>query len=200
MGLAAIARAGGINQDPNNPAAKQAGVAQVRAYFAEATGSAAKFLARPDGPRVGALAFDGWDTHANEGASDGRLAQLLGALDGAIAAVETEMGPAWRETVVAVVTEFGRTARINGTEGTDHGTATVALLAGGALKGGRVIADWPGLKQGDLQDGRDLKPTTDLRAVLKGVLKDHLRVADEALANKVFPGSGAVRAATGLVG
>ena len=200
MGLAAIARAGGINQDPNNPAAKQAGVAQVRAYFAEAAGSAAKFLARPEGPRVGALAFDGWDTHANEGASDGRLAQLLGALDGAIAAVETEMGPAWRETVVAVVTEFGRTARINGTEGTDHGTATVALLAGGALKGGRVIADWPGLKQGDLQDGRDLKPTTDLRAVLKGVLKDHLRVADEALANKVFPGSGAVRAATGLVG
>jgi uncharacterized protein (DUF1501 family) len=200
MGLAAIARAGGIKQDPNNPAAKQAGVAQVRAYFAEAAGSAAKFLARPDGPRVGALAFDGWDTHANEGASDGRLAQLLGALDGAIAAIETEMGPAWRETVVAVVTEFGRTAHINGTEGTDHGTATVALLAGGALKGGRVIADWPGLKPSDLQDGRDLKPTTDLRAVLKGLLKDHLRVADDALANKVFPGSGAVRAAIGLVG
>ncbi len=200
VGLAAIARAGGINQDPNNPAAKQAGVAQVRAYFAEATGSAAKFLACPDGPRVGALAFDGWDTHANEGASDGRLARLLGALDGAIAAIETEMGPAWRETVVAVVTEFGRTAHINGTEGTDHGTATVALLAGGALKGGRVIADWPGLKPSDLQDGRDLKPTTDLRAVLKGLLKDHLRVADDALANKVFPGSVAVRAAIGLVG
>ena len=200
MGLAAIARAGGIDQDPNNPAAKQVGVAQVRAYFAEAAGSAAKFLARPDGPRVGALAFDGWDTHANEGASDGRLAQLLGALDGAIAAIETGMGSAWRETAVAVVTEFGRTARINGTEGTDHGTATVALLAGGALKGGRVIADWPGLKQSDLQDGRDLRPTTDLRAVLKGVLKDHLRVADEALANRVFPGSGAVQAATGLVG
>jgi uncharacterized protein (DUF1501 family) len=200
MGLAAIARAGGINENPNNPAAKQAGVAQVRAYFAEAAGSAAKFLARPEGPRVGALAFDGWDTHANEGASDGRLAQLLGALDGALAAVETEMGSAWRETVVAVVTEFGRTARINGTEGTDHGTATVALLAGGALKGGRVIADWPGLKQSDLQDARDLKPTTDLRAVLKGVLKDHLRVADEALANKVFPGSGAVQAIDGLVG
>jgi len=200
MGLAAIARAGGIDQDPNNPAAKQVGVAQVRAYFAEAAGSAAKFLARPDGPRVGALAFDGWDTHANEGASDGRLAQLLGALDGAIAAIETGMGSAWRETAVAVVTEFGRTARINGTEGTDHGTATVALLAGGALKGGRVIADWPGLKQSDLQDGRDLRPTTDLRAVLKGVLKDHLRVADETLANRVFPGSGAVQAATGLIG
>jgi uncharacterized protein (DUF1501 family) len=199
MGLAAIARAGGISQDPNNPAAKQAGVAQVRAYFAEAAGSAAKFLARPEGPRVGALAFDGWDTHANEGAAEGRLAQLLGALDGAIAAIESGMGAAWRETVVAVVTEFGRTARINGTEGTDHGTATVALLAGGALKGGRVIADWPGLRQADLQDGRDLRPTTDLRAVLKGVLRDHLRVADDALASKVFPGSGAVRPAAGLV-
>ena len=90
--------------------------------------------------------------------------------------------------MVAVITEFGRTARINGTDGTDHGTATVALLAGGALKGGRVIADWPGLKPTDLHEGRDLKPTTDLRAVLKGLLKDHLRVDDAALAGKVFPG------------
>ena len=113
--------------------------------------------------------------------------RLLGALDGAFAAVETAMGEAWRETVVAVVTEFGRTARINGTNGTDHGTATVALLAGGALKGGRVIADWPGLKLADLHEGRDLKATTDLRAVLKGVLKDHLRAGERALATAVFP-------------
>ena len=125
----------------------------MRAYFAESAGTAAKFLARPNGPRIGALAFDGWDTHANEGAQGGRLATLLGALDGAIAAIETEMKEAWRETVVAVITEFGRTARINGTEGTDHGTATVALLAGGALKGGRVIADWPGLKPANLHEG-----------------------------------------------
>ena len=81
------------------------------------------------------------------------------------------MGEAWRETVVAVVTEFGRTARINGTEGTDHGTGTVAFLIGGALKGGRVIADWPGLKPAQLYEDRDLKPTTDLRAVLKGLLE-----------------------------
>jgi uncharacterized protein (DUF1501 family) len=98
-----------------------------------------------------------------------------------------------------VVTEFGRTARINGTEGTDHGTATVALLAGGALKGGRVVADWPGLKVANLQDGRDLKPTTDLRAVLKGLLKDHLRVDDAALASKVFPDSAAVKPTLGLL-
>ena len=109
------------------------------------------------------------------------------------------MGEAWRETVVTVITEFGRTARINGTNGTDHGTGTVALLAGGALKGGRVIADWPGLKNANLYEGRDLAATTDLRAVLKGLLKDHLRVTDQALAGNVFPGSGDVKAMAGLV-
>jgi uncharacterized protein (DUF1501 family) len=199
MGLAAIARAGGMEKPEQQRAAPAAGANQVRAFFAESAGAAAKFLARPDGPRIGALAFDGWDTHANEGALDGRLAALLGGLDGAIAAIETNMGAAWRETVVAIVTEFGRTARINGTEGTDHGTATVAFLAGGALKGGRVIADWPGLKDANLQDGRDLKPTTDLRAVLKGLLKDHLRVNERALAANVFPDSGAVKPMAGLV-
>jgi uncharacterized protein (DUF1501 family) len=200
MGLAAIAKAGGVAMAPEKgkPPAQGPG-AQVRAYFAEAAGAAAKFMARPDGPRVGALAFDGWDTHQDEGAVIGRLALLLGALDGAVAAIEKEMGPAWRETVVAIVTEFGRTARINGTEGTDHGTATVALLAGGALKGGLVIADWPGVKDASLYEGRDLKPTTDLRAVLKGVLKEHLRVPDAALATKVFPDSMAARPMTGLV-
>jgi uncharacterized protein (DUF1501 family) len=174
--------------------------AQVRAFFADAAGTAAKFLAREDGPRIGALAFNGWDTHVDEGADSGRLATLLGALDGALAAAEKNMGEAWRETVVAVVTEFGRTARINGTNGTDHGTGTIALLAGGALKGGRVIADWPGLKNANLYEGRDLAATTDLRAVLKGLLKDHLRVTDQALADNVFPGSGDVRAMEGLVG
>jgi uncharacterized protein (DUF1501 family) len=109
------------------------------------------------------------------------------------------MGPAWRDTVVALVTEFGRTARINGTEGTDHGTATVALLVGGALKGGRVIADWPGLKSADLYENRDLRPTTDLRAVLKGVLKDHLRAGDRVLAENVFPDSATIKPMAGLV-
>ncbi len=196
VGLAAIAR-GSADAKPARP---QPGPgAQVRAYFAESAGAAAKFLSRPDGPRIGALAYDGWDTHANEGAVNGRLAALLGALDGALAAVETGMGPAWRETVVAVMTEFGRTARINGTEGTDHGTATVALLAGGALKGGRVLADWPGLKEASLYEGRDLKPTTDLRAVLKGVLRDHVRVPERALDTAVFPDSVASKPMAGLL-
>jgi len=173
--------------------------ARIRTYFAETAGAAARFLAKPDGPRVGALGYVGWDTHMNEGAAVGQLANLLGALDGAIAAVESGMGEAWRETAVAVVTEFGRTARINGTDGTDHGTATVAFLAGGALAGGRVIADWPGLKAAQLFEARDLKPTTDLRAVLKGLLRDHLRVEERALAESVFPGSADVQPISGLV-
>jgi uncharacterized protein (DUF1501 family) len=201
VGLAAIAKAGGMNSDPGEerPVIQGGGIAQVRAYFADAAGAAAKFLAEPEGPRVGALAFDGWDTHVNEGAVQGRLANLLGALDGAIAAVETNMGEAWRQTVVVLVTEFGRTARLNGNDGTDHGTATVALLAGGALKGGRVIADWPGLKEADLYEKRDLKPTADLRAVLKGVLQDHLRADARALDATVFPDSAAAKPLQGLV-
>ena len=195
LGLATIARAGGM--DGQQPRA--AGAGQVRAYFAESAGMAAKFLARPDGPRIGALAFDGWDTHADEGVMSGRLANLLAALDGAIAAIESEMKETWRDTVVAVITEFGRTAHINGTDGTDHGTATVALLAGGALKGGRVVADWPGLKPANLHEGRDLKPTMDLRSVLKGVLKDHLRLDEAVLASKVFPESGRVKPVAGLL-
>jgi uncharacterized protein (DUF1501 family) len=201
LGIAAVARAGGIasNPDPNAPQRPTGGIEQVRAYFAEAAGAAAKFLASPEGPRIGALALDGWDTHVNEGAVNGRLANLLGALDGAIAAIKTNMGEAWSETVVALVTEFGRTAHVNGNEGTDHGTGTIALLAGGALKGGRVIADWPGVAESDLYEKRDLKATTDLRTVLKGVLKDHLRVEDTALAAKVFPGSDTVTPMAGLL-
>ena len=199
MRLTALGRASGMDA-PKTAQLPPPGIARVRAYFAEAAGTAARYLARPDGPRVGAMGFVGWDTHVNEGAASGQLAGLLGALDGALAAIETSMGTSWRETVVAVVTEFGRTARINGSDGTDHGTGTVALLAGGALRGGRVIADWPGLEAADLYEGRDLKPTIDLRSVLKGLLRDHLRVDEAALAHSVFPGSGKVPPAADLVG
>jgi uncharacterized protein (DUF1501 family) len=161
---------------------------------------AAKLMAADDGPRIAALAFDGWDTHANEGGPVGRLAQLLSGLDGALAEFESGLGERWRDTVVVVATEFGRTAHINGTDGTDHGTGTIALLAGGAVKGGRVIADWPGLKPANLYEGRDLAPTTDLRAVIKGVLHDHLGLAEAVLAQTVFPDSAAVKPAKGLVG
>jgi uncharacterized protein (DUF1501 family) len=160
---------------------------------------AAKLMAADDGPRIAALAFDGWDTHANEGGPVGRLAFLLGGLDSALAEFESGLGDRWRDTVVVVATEFGRTARINGTDGTDHGTGTIALLAGGAVKGGRVISDWPGLKLTNLYEGRDLKPTTDLRVVIKGVLQDQFGLSDRVLAETVFPDSAAAKPMKGLV-
>jgi uncharacterized protein (DUF1501 family) len=201
IGLSSLAPEGPPDRKPGEmgPVVQVGNINQVRAYFAEAAGAAAKFLANPDGPRVGALALDGWDTHINEGLVNGRLSQLLGALDGALGAIETNMGAAWSETVVTLITEFGRTARINGTAGTDHGTATVALLLGGALKGGRVVADWPGVKEADLYEKRDLRATTDLRAVLKGLLRDHLRVDERVLTADIFPGSDAVAPMTGLL-
>ncbi len=164
----------------------------------QAAEGAAKLLADDDGPRIAALALDGWDTHVNEGGATGRLAQLLGGLDGALAALESGLGPHWRDTTVVVVTEFGRTVHINGTVGTDHGTGTVAFLAGGALRGGRVVADWPGLAAPKLYENRDLMPTTDLRAVLKGVLAEQWGLSSDVLARAVFPGSDGVRPMTGL--
>ncbi|HZV21673.1 MAG TPA: DUF1501 domain-containing protein [Hyphomicrobiales bacterium] len=178
----------GGNAGPDNPQG-MAGIAR----------GAARIMAAEDGPRIAALAFDGWDTHAREGGATGRLANLLGGLDASIAAFEQELGSGWKDAVILIVTEFGRTARINGTEGTDHGTGTIALLAGGAVKGGRVIADWPGLKQNALYQGRDLKPTIDLRAVAKGVLRELYGVSPAELSSRVFPGSEGVKPMAGLV-
>jgi uncharacterized protein (DUF1501 family) len=110
------------------------------------------------------------------------------------------MGEVWNQTAVVAITEFGRTAHVNGTAGTDHGTATVALLAGGAVKGGRVLADWPGLSERALYEGRDLAPTRDLRSLLKGVLRDHIGVPEEALAGRVFPDSSTVAPLDDLIG
>jgi uncharacterized protein (DUF1501 family) len=160
---------------------------------------AASFLAAADGPRIGALSINGWDTHADEGVLQGQLGNRLAGLDLALETLHTGLGPAWKETVVVVITEFGRTAHPNGTAGTDHGTATVALALGGAVKGGRVIADWPGLAERALYEGRDLKPTTDLRGLLKGILRDHLGLEGAQLAASVFPGSVDVRPIDGLI-
>lgn len=150
---------------------------------------AAKLLAANDGPRVAALVFDGWDTHAGEGGATGRLMKLLAGLDKAFEAFEKGLGPAWKDTAIVAVTEFGRTVHVNGTAGTDHGTGTVAFLAGGAIKGGRVIADWPGLKSSQLYQGRDLKPTTDIRSVLKGVLAEQFGLSPTVLGTTIFPGT-----------
>ena len=172
----------------------------LAASFREIATGSARLLTEEDGPRIAALSYDGWDTHTNEGAESGRLANLLAALDGSLVALKETLAPVWSETVIAVVTEFGRTAKANGTEGTDHGTATVAFLLGGAVKGGRVIADWPGLKESQLYQARDLAPTTDLRSVLKGALRDHLGISPQALATSVFPDSLGITPMEGLIG
>jgi uncharacterized protein (DUF1501 family) len=165
----------------------------------QAAAGAARLLAAPEGPRVAALAFDGFDTHQNEGTAQGVLATRLSGLDGALEEFEKGLGEGWKDTIVVAVTEFGRTARVNGTNGTDHGTGTVAFLAGGALAGGRVIADWPGLGQERLYQGRDLFPTIDLRAILKGILADQFGIPRNQLANKIFPDSTAAAPMPGLV-
>lgn len=171
----------------------------VAAAFKSLASGAAKLLVDDGGPRLAALSYDGWDTHTDEGAGDGRLANLLGALDGALEALATTMAPVWNDTAIVVMTEFGRTARINGNEGTDHGTATTALLLGGAVKGGRVLADWPGLKDSQLFEDRDLYPSLDLRGVLKGALRDHLGIAVADLSTKVFPDSIGIKPVDGLI-
>ena len=150
--------------------------------------TAGRMLAAEDGPRVAVIDAGGWDTHAFEGGAEGQLATRLKGLDGVLEALRLGIGAPWRTTAVLVCTEFGRTVEVNGTRGTDHGTGTVALLVGGAVRGGRVHADWPGLAPAARYQGRDLRPTLDLRALAKGVLRDHLNVAERALAD-VFPGS-----------
>jgi uncharacterized protein (DUF1501 family) len=167
--------------------------------YAEIVRAAAGFLRRDDGPRVAVFDTTGWDTHANEGGAEGQLAGRLTALDTGLRTLKTELGPTWSNTAVLLATEFGRTAATNGTRGTDHGTATATFLLGGAVEGGRVVADWPGLSPHALYQGRDLKPTLDLRCILKSVLSEHLLVSSTALERSVFPDSSAARELKGLM-
>jgi uncharacterized protein (DUF1501 family) len=169
------------------------------ARYTEVIHASAEFLRREDGPKVAVFDTTGWDTHANEGAAQGQLASRLAGLDSGLRMLKEQLGPVWNDTAVLLATEFGRTAAINGTRGTDHGTATAAFLLGGAVKGGRVITDWPGLSTRSLYQGRDLMPSLDLRSVLKGVMQEHLQVPGRALDSTVFPDSQAAKALTGLM-
>ena len=173
-----------------------AGAANARpGSFTVLARRAAEFLVKPDGPQAAVLEIGGWDTHANQANPNGAFVAALRQLDAGLAALRDGLAGdgTWKRTVVVVATEFGREVAINGTQGTDHGTGGAAFVLGGAVKGGRVIADWPGLAKKDRFEGRDLRTTTDLRAVLKGVLADHLEVAGTALDGEVFPDSAAVR-------
>jgi uncharacterized protein (DUF1501 family) len=162
-------------------------------------GAAGKFLAAADGPRIAVIEGGGWDTHANQGAERGQLANRLHSLDQGLESLRLALGEAWRRSAILVVTEFGRTVAVNGTRGTDHGTAGCAFLLGGAVAGGRVITDWPGLATHALYQGRDLQPTLDLRSVCKGVLASHLGVAESTLEERVFPDSRGANPMAGLL-
>jgi uncharacterized protein (DUF1501 family) len=151
------------------------GAAAVRAALA----GASALLAAEGGPRVLSVELGGWDTHADQAR---RLNVLLGALGDGLAALPAQVGAAWSQTAVLLVTEFGRTAAHNGTGGTDHGTGSAALLLGGAVRGGRVMADWPGLRPNALFEGRDLQPTLDVRRLFAGLLSEHLRLPPAAVA------------------
>jgi uncharacterized protein (DUF1501 family) len=183
-------------------AAGRVKAARPQAYnarYAEVTRAAAGFLKQEDGPKVAVFDTTGWDTHANEGGAEGQLAGRLAALDTGLATLKQELGPAWADTAVLLVTEFGRTAAVNGTRGTDHGTGAAAFLLGGAVAGGRVVADWPGLSARALYQGRDLAPTLDLRCVFKGILEEHLGVPPRALDEDVFPDSRAAKPLRALI-
>jgi uncharacterized protein (DUF1501 family) len=157
--------------------------------------AAAKMLAAPDGPRLAELDMDGWDSHAGQ---QRMLAGSLQRLDEGIAVLRAGLAEVWSKTAILVLTEFGRTVRVNGTGGTDHGTGTAAFLMGGAVAGGKVLADWPGLGHKQLFEDRDLQPTLDIRAVAKGLLGHHFGLPNTALAT-VFPNSESVTPKTGLL-
>lgn len=146
---------------------------------------AASLMREAGGARIGMIELGGWDTHANQRGAFARSARQLDAL---LAAYKAGMGAAWADTMVVVATEFGRTARLNGTGGTDHGTAGAALIMGGAVRGGRVIADWPGLADSQLYEGRDLAPTIALESVLAGAVAEHLRLDPARAMARLFPG------------
>jgi len=152
--------------------------------------SGGKLLAQPNGPRIAVLELQGWDTHTNQ---NGRMAQALTQMNDALAALKASLGPVWSKTVVMTATEFGRTARPNGSNGTDHGTATAVFLGGGAVEGKRVITHWPGLDSAQLYQNRDLAPTTDFRSIAKAVLQTQLGLPQDALDRVVFPGSGGAK-------
>jgi uncharacterized protein (DUF1501 family) len=156
----------------------------LRANPTELGQLAARFLSHPQGPRIAMLESNGWDTHS---AQQQRMANQLKGLDALIAALRDGLGAAWGDTVVLVATEFGRTAAANGTGGTDHGTAAAALLVGGAVQGGRVLADWPGLGSGALYQGRDLQPTTELHALISAAAGECFGLEPAQLARALFP-------------
>lgn len=206
----ALARARDLRANPDmaaaamnpamNPMAANAGTppAPPRGAAIRLAKKAAELLLQPGGARVAVIEMGGWDTHANQAAPQGALANNLRTLDGVLATLREgltapEAQGAWQRTVVLVTSEFGREVAVNGTQGTDHGTGGVAFVLGGSVRGGQVFGDWPGLAPSQRFEGRDLRITTDLRAVLRPLLAQQLRVSTSALDRSVLPGSAGLR-------
>ncbi len=172
-------------------------LAAANGQNAIATGAlAARLLTPENGARIAMIETGGWDTHAGQRA---RLGAQLKGLDGMIGALKTGLGPLWADTMVLVATEFGRTVAVNGTGGTDHGTGSTAMLIGGGVKGGRVLADWPGLAPAKLYEARDLRPTTQLDAFIAGAVAGHFGVDPQRTMAALFPASAKTAAIEGLV-
>lgn len=180
----------------NAPGGRPADNRQGREAARKLGSTLAGFMRQADGPQIAALSLDGFDTHAGQ---PGQIATRLAYLDAVLEGLHEGLGPAWKDTMVVAATEFGRTARVNGTAGTDHGTASTALVLGGALKRGGIIGDWPTLRQSALYENRDVAPTLDMRGLFKGVLIDHLGVDRAAVESKVFADSASAKVVTGLV-
>lgn len=174
----------------------RAAPAPARDVARELGAALADFLKAPGGPQLAAVSLDGFDTHANQGP---QLATRLSGLDALVDGLHTGLGPVWEDTVVLAVTEFGRTARVNGTGGTDHGSGSTALVMGGGLKRGGIVGDWPTLRRQALFEDRDVYPALDMRSLAKGLLADQLGVDRRALDTTVFPDSAGVKPLTGIV-
>ena len=193
----ALARAKGLREEPgmaDNMAPEAQASAANRAAVVGLARKAADFLQR--GSQVAVLEMGGWDSHTNQAQPQGALSNNLRTLDAALGALHDGLQAhnSWGRTVVLVATEFGREIAPNGTMGTDHGSGGAAFVLGGAVKGGRVVSDWPGLAAKDRFEGRDLRVTTDIRAALRGILAEHLQVSRAALDTLVLPGSAGLKA------
>jgi uncharacterized protein (DUF1501 family) len=189
---AALQRARGLRDDPAMAMAdttKPGGYSSGRGAAVALARQAADFLQK--GAQIAVLELGGWDSHANQAAPQGALSNNLRTLDALLAALREGLlaQGTWERSAVLVATEFGREVAVNGTLGSDHGSGGAAFVLGGAVNGGRVIADWPGLAKKDRFEGRDLRITTDLRAVQRTLLAEHLGVPRAALDATVLPGS-----------
>ncbi|MEL7312361.1 MAG: DUF1501 domain-containing protein [Pseudomonadota bacterium] len=158
--------------------------------------AAADLLAQPEGPRVAVLDAGGWDTHFDQ---ERRLALGLGSLAAGLVELKQGLTRHWKNTVVVVVSEFGRTAAENANRGTDHGTGGLAMLCGGAVAGGRIVGDWAGLSKKSLYESRDVRSLNSYESIFKTVLLSHLQVPEAVIETSVFPNSSGLAPMSGLL-